>query len=135
MDAAQAPPKPKKRNFTLMMIIALLIVFGSAIALLEYSNSTTVNMTVAGSAHAYFAVVYGSTNATLPEAQNAVVDLPPHAGIIIYAYPDQSYQVEGWNVSGAQVTGTGQNSVSIETGSVGSNIALAVNLSTNSTTS
>jgi hypothetical protein len=112
-----------------MMVIALLIVFGSAAAILEYSSASTVNMTLAGSPHAYFAVVYGSTNATVPEDQNAVVDLPPHVAITVYAYPDPTYQVEGWNLTGVQEIGTGQNSISFETGSAGSTIALAVNLS------
>jgi len=133
MDPVQAPPKPKNRRFTLMMVLALLIIFGSAAVLLEYSNATTVNMTVTGSTYAYFAVVYGSTNATLPEAQNAVVELPPHANITIYAYADPSYQVVGWSVSGAQITRTGQNSISIETGSTGSTIALSVELSSGPT--
>jgi len=131
-EAAQPPAAPKKRRFTLMMIVALLIIFGSGIALLEYSNATTLSMTVAGSPHAYFEVVYGTTNATLPEAQNAVVDLPPHADVTVYAIPDPNYQVEGWNLSGAQEIGTNQNSISIETGPLGSTIDLSVNL-TNST--
>lgn len=114
------------------MVIALVIVFGSAAALLEYGNLATINMNVTGSPHAYFEVFYGSTNVTLPEGQNALVNVPPHANITVYAYPDPSYSVASWKVSGAQVIATGQNSVSIETGSDGSTIAVAVNLSVDS---
>lgn len=117
------------------MVIGLLIVFGSTLALFEYSNYTIINMSVTGSPHVYFDVVYGSTNVTLPEAQNAVVQVPPHASIIVYAYPDPSYYVVSWKVSGAEVTDTGQDSVGIETGAGGSSIALAVVLSNNSTNS
>lgn len=132
LNTDQTPSKPKRRRFTFIMIIALVIVFGSALALLEYGNLSTINMNVTGSTHAYFEVVYGSTNVTLPEGQNALINVPPHANITIYAHPDQSYSVASWKVSGAQVIATGQDSVGIETGSDGSTITVTVNLSTSS---
>ena len=91
-------------------------------------------MDLAGSPHAYFVVAHGSSNITLPEDQDAVVQLPQHSNITVYAFPDPSYHVTGWSVS-LPTTATGQNYIVLESGSDGSTIKVSVTLSSSSATS
>jgi hypothetical protein len=115
------------------MVVALLIVFGVAVGILEYDRVTTVSMDIAASPHAYFVVAHGSTNVTLPEDQNAVVQLPQHTNITVFAFPNPSYQVKGWSVS-VPTTVTGQDYIELVTGSDGSTIEVSVTLSNSSAT-
>jgi len=115
-------------------VVSLLIVFGVAVAILEYGNLTSVNMDISASPHAYFVVANGSNNVTTSEGENAVVQVPQHTTITIYVFPDPSYQVAGWSVSPVSVTTTGLNSVQLVTDSDGSTIKVSVTL-TNATAS
>jgi hypothetical protein len=117
--------------FALVMGLTLLIVFVVAVGIIEYGNATTVSMDIAGSPHAYFVVAHGSANVTLPKDQNAVVQLPQHTSITVYAIPDASYQVTGWSVS-LPTTATGQNYIDFVTGADGSTIKVSVTLSNSS---
>ena len=129
MDSTGAPPAKNRRKFVIIMVAALLIVFGVAIAILEYGNLTTVSMDVAASPHAYFVVAHGSENVTLPEDQSAVVQLPEHTNITVYVFPDPSYQITSWSVSPVSVTYLGPNVIQLVTGSDGSSIKVSVTLS------
>jgi len=131
METKKGAQVPRRPRFTLIMAVALLILFGVAVALLEYDNTSTVSMDITGSPHAYFVVAHGSTNVSLPVGQNAVVDLPQHTNITVYAFPDPSYHVKGWTVSLA-LTATGQNYIEFVTGSDGSTIKVSVTLSNSS---
>ncbi len=134
METKKTAPVQRRRRFTLIMAVALLILFGVAVGILEYDNTTTVNMDITGSPHAYFVVAHGSANVTLPPGQNAVVQLPQHTNITVFAFPDPSYQVKGWTISVA-VSSTGQNYIEFVTGSDGSTIKVSVTLSNSSATS
>ncbi len=134
MSTNQTIPPRKRPRFTLIVLVSLLIVFGVAVAILEYGNLTSVNMDISASPHAYFVVAHGSSNVTTLEGQNTVVQVPQHTTITIYVYPDPSYQVAGWSVSPVSVTSTGLDSVQLVTGSDGSTIKVSVAL-TNGTTS
>ncbi|MDA4123259.1 MAG: hypothetical protein OK456_08790 [Thaumarchaeota archaeon] len=134
MSSKQTIPPRKKPRFTLIVVVSLLIVFGVAVAILEYGNLTNVNMDISASPHAYFVVANGSNNVTTSEGENAVVQVPQHTTITVYVFPDPSYQVAGWSVSPVSVTTTGLNSVQIVTGSDGSTIKVSVTL-TNATAS
>lgn len=131
MDS-KTTPAPKRRRFSLIMVVALLIVFGVAVAILEYGTVTTVSLDITGSPHAYFVVAHGSTNVTLPEDQNSDVQIPQHTNITVYAFPDSSYQVASWNVSPVSITPVGPDSIQLLTGADGSTIRLSVTLNNGS---
>lgn len=111
------------------MVLSLLVVFGLALGFIEYGYATTVSLTVSESPHASIVVFYGSANATIPENQSAVVQLPPHANVTIEAFPEAPFQVQGWSVSGVSITNTGQDKITLLTGSGGSSIVVSVELS------
>jgi hypothetical protein len=131
VDAEKTAPALRPRRFALITLVALLIVFGVAVGIIEYGNATTVSMDITGNPHAYFVVAHGSANVTLPEDQNAVVQLPQHTDITVYAFPDASYHVTGWTVS-LPTTTTGQNYIELVTGSDGTTIKVSVALSNSS---
>jgi len=119
----------KSRRFAVAIAVAFVVLFAAAVAIIEYGNASTVNLDITGSTHAYFVVEHGSANVTVPEDQNAVVQVPQHANITVYAYPDAPYTVSGWSVS-TPTTAMGQNYVEFVTGSDGSTIRLSVTIST-----
>lgn len=112
-----------------MMVAALVIVFAVAFAIIEYNDTTTVNLQITASPHAYFVVTGGGQNVTVPKDQSAGVQIPPDTNVTVFAYPDTSYSVAGWSVSPVSVTPVGPNAVQFITGKGGSTITLSVTLS------
>jgi len=117
------------------MVAVLLVVFGSAVAILEYGSLTTVSLDIGACPHAYFVVAHGLANVTVPENQNAVVQVPQDTNITVYVFPDPSYQVLGWVISPPSISSTGENRIQFITGSDGSTIKISVTLSNNSSAS
>jgi len=105
------------------------VLFVAAVAIIEYGNSTTVNLDITGSPNAYFVVAHGSANVTVPEDQNAVVQVPQDTSITVYVHPDPQYTISSWSVS-IPTTAIGPNYVEFVTGSDGTTIRLSVTLST-----
>jgi hypothetical protein len=129
-EAPARDTKRRRRKFYLITAAVMLVVIGSAAALFEYQNVTYVHMNVGETNYATFTVAHGSMSVSLPADQSVTVELPAHTNVTIYATPEATYRVVGWNTSGAPVLKTGHDSVSLMTGAGGDTIDVSVVLAT-----
>jgi hypothetical protein len=118
-----------RRKFYIITIAVFLIIIVFATAIIVYTEDSYVKIEVTGTAHAYFVLSYDSTNATIPASQNITVEVLPHVDLTITAYPDHLYNVSSWNTSGAQVLRTGNDTITLLTGSGGDTVKVSPVLS------
>ena len=126
-DAPARDTRRIRRKLYLITAAVVLAIFVSAAVLFEYQSVTFVRMDVAGTAYASFTVTHDSMSVQLPANQSVTVVLPTHTNVTVYAHPDPTYRVVGWNTSGAAVViKTGEDSISLMTGAGGDIIDVSV---------
>ena len=114
-----------------LITIAIFVAIGLFVTATFVSTYySVVSIEVTGSSRAYFVLSYDSTNATIPFSRNVTVDVLPHVDVTIAAYLNSSVTLSSWRVSGAQVVGTGNDTVIIMTGQGGSTVKVTAVLET-----
>ena len=123
---------PNRRRFYIITVIVLVAVLGSALFIFEYLQYSYVSIQVLGNKETSFTVSYDSTTASLSPAQNATVEVLPHANVTITAHVASPYSVVKWDVAGTTFTQKGQNEVNFLTGGGGAVILVSVELTNSS---
>lgn len=125
----------KRRKFYLWTIGVFAVMSLFVAAVFVYTDYSYVGVKITGSSSAYFVLSYDSTNATIPFSQNITVDVLPHADVTVAAFPNSTVILSSWKVSGAQVVGAANDTVTFLTGQGGSTVRVTAILvaRTNST--
>ncbi|MGA2663856.1 MAG: hypothetical protein ABSF83_02830 [Nitrososphaerales archaeon] len=121
--------EPNRRRFYALTAAILLVVAVVAVAILVYTEDSYVKVEVTGTDAAYFTLSYDSTQATIPYSQNYTIEVLPNANATLVAHPNATYAVVRWETSGADVLGTGNDTINFLTGAGGSTIQISVVLS------
>jgi hypothetical protein len=111
-----------RRRFYIITAVVIAIIFLFAAILVVYTEDSYVKIEVTGTNEAYFVLAYDSTNVTIASSQTLTVEVLPNVNVTITAYPNATYSLSNWRVSGAQVLSTGNDTVSLLTGKVGSTV-------------
>ena len=123
---------PTSRRFHIITISVVLAIILLAAAILVYTEDSYVKVEVTGTSHAYFVLSYDSTSTTIPSSQNFTIEVLPHVDVTVTAYPSATYQILSWHTSGAQVTQTGNDTISFLTGQGGNTIMVSAVVSAES---
>jgi hypothetical protein len=116
---------PKRRKFYLVTIGVFVVIALFVAANFIYEDFSYVGVKITGSRDAYFVLSYDSTNTTIGFSQSVTVEVLPHADVTVAAFPNSTFTLSGWSVSGAQVLNTGNDSVTFLTGQGGSTVRIA----------
>ncbi len=123
---------PTRRKFYLTTIAVFVAIGLFVAASFVYTDYSFVGIEITGSSRAYFVLSYDSTNTTIHYSQNVTVDVLPHVDVTIAAYLNSSVTLSSWRVSGAEVVGTGNDTVSLLTGQGGGTVKVTAILTTGS---
>lgn len=116
---------PTRRRFHIITIAVVLAIILVAAVILVYTDDSYVKIEVIGTSHAYFVLSYDSTSLPIPSSQNVTVEVLPHVVLTIVAYPNATYQLMSWHISGAQVIQTQNDTISIMTGNGGDTVMVS----------
>lgn len=118
----------RRRRFYLITAVVFAVIIVAAVGIVAYFDYSYMSVEIYGNNNASFVLSYDSTNVTVSIAENATVDVLPHANVTLTAVVSSGYVVSGWVVSGATYRSVANDAINFVTGGGNTVITVSVEL-------
>ena len=113
----------------IIVAIVSLEAIGAYIGITAYENAQYAHISIQGSQHATFVMLYDETFSSPGDlGQSGIVNVPPNTNVTIEAQPLSPFHVTGWHVSGAKEMWIEPNAVVVLTDGADSTITVIANI-------